>query len=361
MPGRRGFSLIEVIIAISLVAIMSMAVAPLVAQRINRTREQATVRELDRVRKALLAYYEDLGHFPSESIGLAALVSDTAEANWQGPYIAWSTKDPTEAATTDQFGEQYVYDLTPSTTPAGAADLIVASTGINRNSDLLVGGGWALGNITACDDLIIILNSSGQNRDKRAETIRELNNLAEAARVYYRANSTLPPDLSTLAGDYIDTGIRQSAMIDGWGNNYRAEVSLGANPVLKIWSSGTDRTNDNGANDDLLFEINSAALAAESLTAPAGTETTTPDEGSYTEYLIATAQAALDANPGLALHGKKQELKEYLNALGLSNIFEHDDWGKKIKINNGTRTIYSSGPDKKSNTTGDNIPPGVGP
>ncbi|MCP4547234.1 MAG: prepilin-type N-terminal cleavage/methylation domain-containing protein [bacterium] len=348
---QSGFTLVEVVIAVALIGIMAAAIGPVAIRQFNRAREDATLTEMELIRIGLQDYFDDIGAFPAEGTGLAALISDTGDANWRGPYLEYTSDNPIQAITTDAFGNPYIYDLNPSTTPADATDLLVASTGVNRIQQLGDDGTWTLADVSQFDDLIMLVSNASSNRAKRAETEKELLALSLATKRYYYNNGTFPGNLADLAPGYIDPGVGGNAFSDGWTKGYLSSISGGGTPLYTIWSGGENLSDDGGNGDDIKLEIDSSTLAQ----GEAGQEWDWTVEGNYSLFLVTTAQAALDANPGLALHGKKQELKEYLNALGLSNIFEHDDWGKKLQINSDNRQVYSSGPDGKKDTWDDNI------
>jgi len=89
-PGpqnRKGFTLIEIVISIAIVAIMAGAIAPLAFKELVRSREEATQKELDNLNTALVHFYEDTGRFPLENEGLAALVIDPGRS-WK--VSSWS-------------------------------------------------------------------------------------------------------------------------------------------------------------------------------------------------------------------------------------------------------------------------------
>ena len=354
--GSRGFTLLEVIIAIAIIGIMAAAIGPMAVRQINQARERATADELDRIRDGLLAYYEDLGHFPEQEVGLTALVSD-ADANWRGPYIDYSRSNPLDAVRSDSFGEAYLYDLSPDVSSGAAADLIVASKGVNRRADLgSVDGAWPLADVRLHDDLIVAISHAGIDRSNRDAASAELEALAEASRAYYRANGDFPAELLDLAGGFIDAGIDQDAFYDGWRRDYLSAASAGANPVLSIWSSGPDQLDDDGENDDILIEVNSALIEGAE---DSPDEWDWSEEGNYTLFLATTAQAALDGEPDLRL--RSDRLDRILDDLGLSAIYRYDEWGSRMMVNEDDRRVYSPGPDGRTRTTADNIPPGVGP
>jgi len=257
----RGFTLLEVIIAIAIIGIMIGAVAPVAHRQLVAAREDATRQELERLRDALVAYYEDIGAFPGEGVGLAALVGTGGPAGWQGPYLESGDKDPAAAVATDAFGEPYVYDLAPSVLPAGAADLIVASPGANRRSELVAGGTWDLTAAAAVDDIVLAIAAAPLNRDKRLGSLAELETLATGARRHYQDHSSFPAQLADLSGSYVDPGFANDSFEDDWRQSYRSRVEVvGGGSRLILWSPGPNHTDESGAGDDLSLEVNSSAI-----------------------------------------------------------------------------------------------------
>jgi general secretion pathway protein G len=343
-----GFTLLEIIVAVAIVAVMAGALTPVIYKQMDAVRSEATTEELRQIKDSLLDFFEDTGRFPSEAEGLSALVADPGVANWRGPYLASGQRNPLEAVTEDAFGRPYVYDLAPRVNPANGADLVVASAGANRSQDMPDNGQtWILGNITQHDDIVCFVSASPLNREKEDNTLAELELLAAAARAHYLNLGSFPNALTDLLGDYIDGGYNNDTFVDAWNGNYLSQIQGGGTPVLRIWSSGPDRQNDNGVDDDLLLEINSAAL-----------DNLRNSEGEETEQEVDTIQNAIDSNPGMNLNGSWNSVRV---RLGLSDAYRTDEWGEPYHVNVGERVVFSSGPDRDPNTTDDNVPAGVGP
>ena len=335
----------EVIVAVAIVAIMAGALAPVIYKQINSARTKATVDELELIEAGLLSFYKDTGRFPTEAEGLAALVTDPGVSNWQGPYVSSSKKNPVDAVRDDAFGRDYVYDLNPTTVPAGAADLLLASGGANLGTDAgRLGQPWDLSADT--DDVLAVVNSAAIDRDKENDAQVELEYVAEGCRGYFQDNAAFPAALADLAGDYVDAGYENDALVDPWEVDYQLiEYGGGGTaPTLRVYSYGPDRTDDAGADDDLSVLVSSV---------PPGRHTS--------QFELSIAQAALNANPGLVLAGAWAGPAGIRGQLGLTDVFDLDGWGNSYQVNVGSRVIYSIGPDGNAGATADNIPTGVGP
>jgi prepilin-type N-terminal cleavage/methylation domain-containing protein len=99
MSGKRGFTLVEVITAIVLVAALSAVVVPVMMQRVRSSRAEADVGELDNLRTAITLFYNDVGRIPGTLAWLYVL-PDTAKDicgrtiptgnrnRFRGPYVA---------------------------------------------------------------------------------------------------------------------------------------------------------------------------------------------------------------------------------------------------------------------------------
>jgi general secretion pathway protein G len=338
---RAGFTLIEVLIAVAIVAILAGAITPLVYREMMAAREDATRAELATLDDGLQDFFADVGRLPTEGEGLAALVADPGIAGWDGPYVGGGGGIPTQEVATDGFGNDYVYDLAPSTTPAGVADLLIVSGGSDHGLDAgVLNGLWDLD--ATGDDLVLVVNLGARNRENERAAQRELETLADAMRAYYAANAAFPATLNDLVGDYLDAGFNGEALVDPWQRGYVRIVDAGPPAVARLRSWGPDRADDGGGDDDLEVTVSSA---------PPGRETTL--------FKLEIAQAALNAQPGLVLSGVWSGGDRA--ALGLDPVFDRDGWGRDFGINVGSRTVFSAGPDGNAGLTADNLPMGVGP
>lgn len=340
-PGRRGFTLLEIIVAVAIVAIMAGVVTPMAYRQITAARRDATLTELTGLQRGLLDFYQDTGRFPSEAEGVAALVVDPGASGWQGPYVDGGAEQPATAVATDAFGLAYVYDLAPSISPAGSVDVLLISGGEDR----LVNAGslnhaWNLA--SAGDDVYVVVSAGPVQRDKTASAQAELAALAAACRRFYADRAAFPATPADLAGTYLDGGYLNDALIDGWNTPYRFTAIAGSAPSLRISSDGPDRHDDAGGGDDLQVTVSSI---------PPGRETTTNE--------LAVAQVVLNGQPTLILAGAWAGGIRL--QLGLADAFDLDGWGRSYQVNAASRVVLSAGPDGNAATVLDNVPVGVGP
>ena len=332
--------MLELVIALAIIAVMAGTVAPLAYKEVQRAREEATLKELAAIKTGLEEFYSDTGRLPVEAEGLAALVNDPGVAGWSGPYVGGGRQDALSEVAADSWNVDYLYDLNPGTNPAGAADVLVASAGPDGVFSLgSLGATWSVNGDG--DDLLHLISLGSLNRDKIQTTRDRLEQLAAAAREFYRDRAAFPATLSDLSGEYLDPGLEGQALQDAWNLGFQLAED-GATPTnLTISSYGPDRTDNSGGGDDLTIVVSSR---------PPGRATTL--------QRLEIAQAALNADPALVLTGNWANDSA---ALGLSTIYTSDGWGHALAINTASRVVYSSGPDNNPATTADNLPRGVGP
>jgi general secretion pathway protein G len=102
---NRGFTLLEIIVVVAIIAILASYIAPKVAGRVDDARISKAKSDIRVLESSLELYKLDNFLYPSNEQGLEALVNKPAgEAarNWRdGGYIKKLTKDP--------WGNEYRY------------------------------------------------------------------------------------------------------------------------------------------------------------------------------------------------------------------------------------------------------------
>lgn len=155
-----GFTLVEILMVLGLVAILSVAGITVMTGSVDEDRYDASVAELRQIRAALVGdpeltqggtrssfgYLGDMGGLPTAAQGLAALqtkpaalpnfgINNTARfgLGWNGPYLATGASGGTFSFN-DKWGRPYVYAPgTTATISSLGADGAAGGTGLNQD------------------------------------------------------------------------------------------------------------------------------------------------------------------------------------------------------------------------------------
>lgn len=92
----RGFTLVEILVVITILGILVAVVAPQVTGRIDQAKVTKARLEIKAFSDALERYSIDTGDYPTSEEGIEALFTEpTSVTGWQGPYLQGSLKpDP---------------------------------------------------------------------------------------------------------------------------------------------------------------------------------------------------------------------------------------------------------------------------
>lgn len=103
-PRDAGFSLIELLVVLGILAMLAGVVGPKVIGYFGRAKAQTAVTQIEGLSAALDLYLLDTGSYPTVAQGLTALVAaPSGVAGWQGPYLAEGTLP------LDPWGNAYRY------------------------------------------------------------------------------------------------------------------------------------------------------------------------------------------------------------------------------------------------------------
>ncbi|HKV69635.1 MAG TPA: type II secretion system major pseudopilin GspG [Gemmatimonadales bacterium] len=113
---RRGFTLIEMLVVIVVIAILAGLVGPMVFQNVGDAKVSAAKAQLELFGLALDQYRLDNDYYPSTAQGLEALrtqpTGDPAARNWRGPYLK-------KLVPLDPWGRPYLYKSPGDSSRAG--------------------------------------------------------------------------------------------------------------------------------------------------------------------------------------------------------------------------------------------------
>ena len=133
--AQRGFTLIEMLVVISIIGLIMALVGPRVLNYLSESKTKTAKIQIESFASSLDLYFLDTGRYPTGSEGLVALVQKPGNvASWNGPYLKGA------AVPADPWGNPYVYRAPGQ---HGAYDII------SYGSDGQEGGIGAAGDITS--------------------------------------------------------------------------------------------------------------------------------------------------------------------------------------------------------------------
>ncbi len=117
---RAGFTLIEILVVIAVIAMLAALVAPNVFRHVGTAKDVTARSQIELLGAALDAYRLDNGRYPTTEQGLDALQLQTTlspmPSNWRGPYLR---KD----VPPDPWGAPFIY-LSPGEVNPRGYDLL---------------------------------------------------------------------------------------------------------------------------------------------------------------------------------------------------------------------------------------------
>ena len=130
--GERGFTLVEIIVVIRIIALIMTLDGPRVLNYLSESKVKAARIQIESLASALDLYFLDTGQFPSNAEGLNALVQRPgSSAGWSGPYLRGT------AVPNDPWGKAYIYrspgERAPFEIVSYGADGVEGGTGINAD------------------------------------------------------------------------------------------------------------------------------------------------------------------------------------------------------------------------------------
>jgi general secretion pathway protein G len=133
--GERGFTLVEILVVITIIGLIMGLVGPRVLNYLTESKAKAAKIQIESFASALDLFFLDSGRYPSGSEGLAALVQRPGSiSGWNGPYLKGGL------VPADPWGNPYIYR---SPGQRGAYDIV------SFGADGQEGGTGTAGDITS--------------------------------------------------------------------------------------------------------------------------------------------------------------------------------------------------------------------
>ncbi len=101
--GQEAFTLVELLLVLTILGILAALVVPKMVGRSEQARQTAARTDIATFGTALDAFEVDNGYYPKGKGGLGDLVVQPRDCpNWHGPYVKEVPRDP--------WGNEYVYE-----------------------------------------------------------------------------------------------------------------------------------------------------------------------------------------------------------------------------------------------------------
>ncbi len=96
LKRKAGYSLLEILIVISIIALIVTLVGPQLFKTFGGAQSKAAATQMNAIKTSLGTLNLDIGRYPTEAEGLSLLVQSPGEgaANWNGPYMSKVPSDP---------------------------------------------------------------------------------------------------------------------------------------------------------------------------------------------------------------------------------------------------------------------------
>jgi general secretion pathway protein G len=83
-----GFTLVELLVVLGIIALLAALVAPQVIRYLSQARSETAAAQLRNIESAVELFYLDTGAYPPADVGLEGLMSaPVSVAGWKGPYL----------------------------------------------------------------------------------------------------------------------------------------------------------------------------------------------------------------------------------------------------------------------------------
>ena len=216
---RAGFTLLEIVIAVTIMAIMAGIAVPLASKAFESKARGVTNNELDELADAVGIYFEDVLDFPGEIDDL--WIEPAGVVGWTGPYLPYLS--------TDQLSGDSDWSVDAWSRPYVLSTLGDALTITSPGADAIAGN---------ADDLEVEIDATPIRREHTRDQLDVLNQAVELYNGINLPDTPLSTTYSFLIQKLVDDGFMPTKTgyeVDAWGDDL-VLVPAGLSPPVKIGS-----------------------------------------------------------------------------------------------------------------------------
>jgi general secretion pathway protein G len=104
--GANGFTLLELMVVLTILALLASIAAPRVTKYLRHAKTETAKIQVDALAAAISSFQLDMNRFPTSEEGLKVLIDPpTDKSNWDGPYVQ------KRESLMDPWGRPYLYRI----------------------------------------------------------------------------------------------------------------------------------------------------------------------------------------------------------------------------------------------------------
>ncbi len=141
LSNNKGFTLLELVVVIAVVAILAVAVAPNFMGQIENSRVSKAIADFNTIRSASYMHYADTAHWPTTTGAAITLLTEDGfdgdvPAGWSGPYVdRIPTNHPWGFAYSYVTEDENIYVELEDVPLASALSLVYALEGVDAAAE----------------------------------------------------------------------------------------------------------------------------------------------------------------------------------------------------------------------------------
>jgi general secretion pathway protein G len=85
--NRRGFTLVELLVVMVIIALLAALVGPRLFPKLGKGKQSAAAAQIELIGQGLDHFRLDVGRYPTTQEGLNALMVNAGIEKWDGPYL----------------------------------------------------------------------------------------------------------------------------------------------------------------------------------------------------------------------------------------------------------------------------------